>query len=561
MRSSTSHGHLHRHRAARPEGLHRAAQIDVSDQDGGINLGQPDTGSSVSACTCRTRSRPTGRRPDLLRHRQRGRRPHDFLAPDETIRVEQRRLRSRRRAFPNEAALKANAELGRLTVSTRRPARRHRRRRRHRPDPDLRRPFLLDPRRQGNQVFDSGDIIERIVASSFPALFDDAQRQQGRRARRPRPSARSAGRPTPSSASSGRNVTLAFDVTDPADVTFAGAAQHPGDLSPEGVLFISAADSPTGKDLLVTSNEVSNTISVFEVTEAPRLHAPAAALLRRRGRPAGRRHRAESRGADRCLRRRLRQHADPVRRRQLHPRPVPQRRHRSDRLNAACRASAATAPGRRRHRDPTTRSASRSRPSATTSSTSARRCSPTPSRRRAPGGGAQFALAVGQPRLLGRQRAESALRRHVDRRHRRRHAAGEHRSRAASRPRHGHRGRREDRHPRRDDADPRAHLLADRHRGERLPDRRRRRRRGRRHGPAGRPAPADHRRDDRRGHQQDHPASHLQQIAQRAAARDQAAGRRHHPGRRLQHPPRRRRRRGRGLPGPRGRASPTPIRS
>ncbi|HTE38932.1 MAG TPA: 5'-nucleotidase C-terminal domain-containing protein, partial [Reyranella sp.] len=61
------------------------------------------------------------------------------------------------------------------------------------------------------------------------------------------------------------NMTLAFDITDPTKVTYAGAAQNAGDLSPEGVLFIPAADSPNGKDLLVASNEVSNNITVFEV--------------------------------------------------------------------------------------------------------------------------------------------------------------------------------------------------------------------------------------------------------------------------------------------------------
>ena len=90
---------------------------------------------------------------------------------------------------------------------------------------------------------------------------------------------------------------------------------------------------------------------------------------------------------------------------------------------------------------------------------------------------------------------------------------------------------------RRDHPAPGVDLLADRDRSEGLPDRPRRQWRSRRHGAAGAAAAADHRRDDRRGCEQDHrpvaPAEHRQ----RAAARDLAARRRHHPGGRFEHAP------------------------
>ncbi len=54
-----------------------------------------------------------------------------------------------------------------------------------------------------------------------------------------------------------------FNVTDPTDVTFTQLLHTPGDSEPEGLTFISAADSPNGEPLLVVANEDSTTISVY----------------------------------------------------------------------------------------------------------------------------------------------------------------------------------------------------------------------------------------------------------------------------------------------------------
>ena len=73
---------------------------------------------------------------------------------------------------------------------------------------------------------------------------------------------------------------IVYDVSDPLAPSYAGFlihrdfsvdAQLPdgstnpavGDLGPEGLAFIAAADSPTGQALLVTSNEISGTVSVW----------------------------------------------------------------------------------------------------------------------------------------------------------------------------------------------------------------------------------------------------------------------------------------------------------
>ena len=72
---------------------------------------------------------------------------------------------------------------------------------------------------------------------------------------------------------------IIYDVTDPSQPEFvqyvnnrdfAGDAEAgtAGDLGPEGILFISATDSPIGYPLLVTGNEVSGTTTIFSITDS-----------------------------------------------------------------------------------------------------------------------------------------------------------------------------------------------------------------------------------------------------------------------------------------------------
>jgi hypothetical protein len=57
---------------------------------------------------------------------------------------------------------------------------------------------------------------------------------------------------------------MVYDITNPYAPVFLDILSNDGDDAPEGVLAIPAADSPTGKDLLIVSNEDSGTVSFYE---------------------------------------------------------------------------------------------------------------------------------------------------------------------------------------------------------------------------------------------------------------------------------------------------------
>ncbi len=62
-----------------------------------------------------------------------------------------------------------------------------------------------------------------------------------------------------------RSMLAVFDVTDPAAVSFVTSTVITGSISPEGLQIVEAKQSPTGRTQLVVSNEVSNTLDVFDL--------------------------------------------------------------------------------------------------------------------------------------------------------------------------------------------------------------------------------------------------------------------------------------------------------
>ena len=192
-------------------------------------------------------------------------------------------------AFPNPAQLQTDAQLGRLTVTTTRGDEDQ--------DGDFEALYSFGARSfsihaaDGTRLFDSGDDFEQITAARLGADFNSDNDENGSGdsrsdAKGPEPEAVAVGEV------GGRfyafvglervGGVMVYDVTDPANATFVDyvtnrdfsvdaelpdGAPNPaaGDLGPEGMAFIPAADSPTGQAMLAVSNEVSGTVSLYGV--------------------------------------------------------------------------------------------------------------------------------------------------------------------------------------------------------------------------------------------------------------------------------------------------------
>lgn len=73
------------------------------------------------------------------------------------------------------------------------------------------------------------------------------------------------------------SMVVVFDVSDPAAPAWVSHALLPGSLSPEGLTFVEARHSPTGRAQLVVANEVSNTQDFLDFEALLASNAPGAA--------------------------------------------------------------------------------------------------------------------------------------------------------------------------------------------------------------------------------------------------------------------------------------------
>jgi 2',3'-cyclic-nucleotide 2'-phosphodiesterase (5'-nucleotidase family) len=177
--------------------------------------------------------------------------------------------------FPNATELKRPENLGRLTVSNKTGDTDN--------DGDIDQIHAFGARSftiwdaTGTLVYDSGDQLEKLTAQFNPtgfnsdgvpnAGFDTRSDNKG-----PEPEGVTVG------TINGRTYAfiglervgdvIVYDITNPVSPTFVQYVNPAEDRGVEGLVFVSAADSPTGKPLVITANETSNTVSVFETAAA-----------------------------------------------------------------------------------------------------------------------------------------------------------------------------------------------------------------------------------------------------------------------------------------------------
>jgi 2',3'-cyclic-nucleotide 2'-phosphodiesterase/3'-nucleotidase/5'-nucleotidase len=252
--------------------------LDPSDRDGGANIGTwPLRGLYM---------------PDAIASFTHGGETFLLLANEGDAReyegfVEAQRLKDLTLdpvAFPGAAALRTDAQLGRLNITSASGDL----------DGDGDRDVLYSfgarsfsiRKASGKLVFDSGDQLEQLVKDTLPYAFNA---NHGSNAIDNRSDDKG---PEPEGAAVGKafGMTLGFvglervggivtyDLSDPRAprlldyANFRDFTKDPatetilaGDLGPEGLLFIDAKDSPNRRPLLVVGNEVSGSTTIFEI--------------------------------------------------------------------------------------------------------------------------------------------------------------------------------------------------------------------------------------------------------------------------------------------------------
>jgi 2',3'-cyclic-nucleotide 2'-phosphodiesterase (5'-nucleotidase family) len=175
--------------------------------------------------------------------------------------------------FPNAAALKSNANLGRLTVTNSLGDTDG--------DGDFDAIYVFGGRSfsvwttDGELVYDSGNILDTIIAEQFPDNRDGGRDDNKGTEPEGLAFGTVGGNDYLFVGLERAGGVLAFRVDGPTEFTFAGFLTEPGDLNPEVFTFV----PETGglPPVLVVPNEVSVTTTAYELAEEP--GAPAVFTL------------------------------------------------------------------------------------------------------------------------------------------------------------------------------------------------------------------------------------------------------------------------------------------
>jgi hypothetical protein len=187
-------------------------------------------------------------------------------------------------AFPDADTLQADENLGRLNITTTLGDTDG--------DGDYDQLFAYGARSfsiwdaEGNLVWDSGDQFEQKLAALLPDDFNATNDENDSFDNRSDDKG-----PEPEGVTIGRvgsriyafiglervGGIMMYDITDPDNPQFVNYVNNrdfsgdaeagtAGDLGPEGVLFIDQDQSPTGQNLLVVTNEISGTTTVYSAS-------------------------------------------------------------------------------------------------------------------------------------------------------------------------------------------------------------------------------------------------------------------------------------------------------
>jgi hypothetical protein len=185
--------------------------------------------------------------------------------------------------FPNAALLKNNNVLGRLNVTNKLGDTDG--------DGDFDeiyayggRSFSIYNASTGAEVHDSGNLLERVTAAdaTYGAIFNASNGFGEAPVRKNRSDDKG---PEPEGVTTGRignnlyafvsmervGGVIVFNINNPASPVLElyqnnrSLTAGTGDLGPEGIVFIPAADSPTSQPLLLLANEVSSTVAVYSI--------------------------------------------------------------------------------------------------------------------------------------------------------------------------------------------------------------------------------------------------------------------------------------------------------